>query len=74
MEVISQEKVKIRKSHNCWGCTNVFEPPAEMERVTSVDGGSIGSVYWCDTCQRILDDMDIYDKQDGFAYGELKEN
>lgn len=73
MKVINQKRVKIRKPRNCWGCTELFEPPAEMERVVSVDGSSIGSGYWCDTCQSILDNMDMQDGQDGFAYGELRE-
>ena len=74
MNVISSKKVKIRKPHNCWGCTTLYEPPAEMEVSVSVDGGTIMSAYWCESCQEIMDNMDSFDLQDGFDYGELRAN
>jgi len=71
MEYIEWKKVKIRKPHNCWGCMKVFEPPAEMERTTTIDGGTILHAYWCESCQKYSDSLPSYDKIDGFTYGEL---
>ncbi len=73
MEVISSKQVKIRKPHNCWGCTTLVEPPTRMEVSVSVDGGKIMSAYWCDLCQDKMDKMDSYDRQDGFCYGVLRD-
>jgi len=73
MQVISSKDVKIRKPHNCWGCTTLFEPPTVMECSVSTEGTQIMSAYWCKTCQGILDTMSYYDTQAGFCYGDLKE-
>ena len=72
-KVISSKIVNIRKPHNCWGCTKLVEPPAKMEVTVSVDV-EIMSAYWCSECQEKIDNMDYYDKMDGFCYGDLKEN
>lgn len=72
MQVISSKTVDIRKPHNCWGCTKLIEPPAKMEITVSVDD-TIMSAYWCDECQEKINNMDYYDRMDGFVYGELKD-
>ena len=66
MKVISSKRIKIRKAHNCWGCTEIFTPPAEMNVVICTDNGKIYNVYWCDDCQKKLDGF-----SEGYAYGEL---
>jgi len=71
MKVISSKRVTIRKAHNCWGCTEIFTPPKEMNVVTCADRGKIYSVYWCDRCQKILEDAPFSDETP--AYGELIE-
>lgn len=68
---IASKKVKIRKSHHCWGCTKEYQPPYEMERVTQSDDSKIYSIYWCEDCQKILKE-NFYDG-DTFTYGELVE-
>jgi len=73
MNAISSKRVKIRKAHNCWGCTEIFTPPTEMGVVNCTDNGKIYSVYWCDSCQRILDD-DPFAAGDEYEYGELLRN
>ena len=74
MEIVAEKKVKTRKSHNCWGCMGEIPPGTEIQTVTSKDGGVIATVYWGDRCQSFMDTLDSYDRQDGFAYGELSED
>jgi len=73
MNAISSKMVRIRKAHNCWGCTKILTPPAEMGVVTCSDNGKIYNVYWCDRCQKILDG-DPFCAGDEFEYGELLRN
>jgi hypothetical protein len=78
MDFISEETVKTRKPHNCWGCTIKFPIGSIMRRNTSVDSGEIGHSYWCEKCTEFIDslpyDIQFYDiQQYGIAYGELKE-
>lgn len=72
MNTVSYKRVAIRKAHNCWGCTEIFTPPGEMNVVTCTDNGTIYDIYWCDKCQKILDDNPFSDKE--YAYGELVGN
>ena len=60
MNIIGQKVVKTRKPHNCWGCTKELPIGDKVEVVTSVDGGNIMTVYWCDKCQDYLDTLDNY--------------
>ena len=71
MNIISGKRVKIRKAHNCWGCTEIFTPPTEMNVVVCADDGKIYNVYWCDRCQKILD-KEHSDEE--YCYGELVGN
>lgn len=71
MDVIEFKTVKIRKPHNCWGCTKLVEPPAEMELTTTIDGGEINHAYWCKPCQEYSNSLSQSDLADGFTYGEL---
>lgn len=72
MNIISSNKVKTRKAHNCWGCTTLFPVGSDMQLVKCEDNGKAYSVYWCNDCQSILE-KDYY-PDDIFCYGELKEN
>ena len=76
LSIISEQKVKTRKPHHCWGCTKEYPIGTEMERVTSVDGGEITSVYWCNTCNDFLrTDKEARDNcfcGDWFGYGDLR--
>jgi hypothetical protein len=77
MKVLSEQWVKIRKPHHCWGCTKEYPVGTKMQRITSVDGGEISSVYWCNVCDHfILTDKNAReDNQDGFgfSYGDLRD-
>ena len=74
-EILSERKVKIRKPHNCWGCTKEFHPPAKMQVVTSVDNcdKSFSTIYWCKKCQDRYAEMD-YEGIVELYYGELLQN
>jgi len=69
MKVISSKRVKIRKAHNCWGCTEISTPPRGMNVVVCSDNGKIYSVYWCDDCQKKLDEDPFSEEE--YTYGEL---
>jgi len=72
MNIISSKRVKIRKAHNCWGCTKIFTPPKEMDVVICADNGRIYNVYWCDNCQKILNEDPFSGEE--YTYGELLGN
>ena len=72
MNLISDKKVKTRKMHKCWGCLESIPIGTSTTRITSVDGGEIASVYWCDRCEKFLSKLSLLDKEDGFLFGELK--
>lgn len=73
MDIVSDKKVKTRKSHKCWGCTEDIPIGSTVLLITSVDDGQIASVYWCNVCEGFLNTLNSYDKQDGFLFGELSE-
>ena len=73
MDVIEQKEVKTRKDHYCWGCGVVIPKGYTCSRSVSVDAGKIATSYWCDMCQIVLADLEDWQMQDGFAFGELKE-
>ncbi len=72
MRVVSFKRVTIKKPRHCWGCTEVYNPPTKMNRVTCSDNGKIYNVYWCDSCQGILDKNPFSDEE--YCYGELSGN
>lgn len=75
MEIVAEKKVKTRKSHNCWGCTDEYPAGSEMKAVTCTDGGKIETIYWCNTCDSYLRkhraELDPWN--DGFTYGAIRE-
>ena len=73
VNVISSKHVTTKTPHNCWGCKSPILIGTTVQCVTSVDGGSIASVYWCDTCEEFMSTLDSYDMSDGFCFGELAE-
>lgn len=74
MEILRQKKVTTRKPHKCWGCTHEFIKGTSMEYVVHVERRELTASYWCIDCQKILSEMDAYDKDQGFCFGELTEN
>lgn len=64
-------KRKTRKPHKCWGCCEDIPVGSLIEFTVSVDG-SFCSAYWCDVCSNVMDTLDYWEKQDGFAYGDIK--
>ncbi|MDD5701599.1 MAG: hypothetical protein PHU23_06055 [Dehalococcoidales bacterium] len=72
MKNISENMVKTRKPHHCWGCTTEYPIGTEMLRVTTEDCGKLSSVYWCKICDKYLQDHrnDFYFDQ-GFEYGYM---
>ena len=71
MDILTTKIVKIRKSHNCWGCMRKFDKGEEMQYIVAVDDGEFNSVYWCEECQEFIRTLSDWEKEDGFAFGEL---
>ena len=71
MEAIHSKEVKIRKDRRCWGCKRVYAKGTEMKTVTCVDGGEINKAYWCNECVEFMNTLDYWEKEDGFAEGDL---
>lgn len=70
MNVIAETKVKIRKSHHCWGCKIEYQQGTTMIRVVSVDGRTVNSTYWCKTCDDYFaKHRHEIDFDNGFDYG-----
>ena len=71
MENISSGKVKTRKEHKCWGCTEAIPIGSTVMRVTCADCGQISSVHYCDRCEKFLATLQSWETEDGFVFGEL---
>lgn len=71
MDVLDDRKVIIRKPQNCWGCRREFPKGTELVYVKLVDADGFSSCYWCPVCVAVMDRMPAWEKEDGFAYGEL---
>lgn len=71
MDILDAKIVTTRKEHHCYGCARKFPKGSRLQVVTSVDGGEIGSAYWCPTCQAYWQKHMEYG--DLIAYGELKQ-
>ena len=73
MDQLTLKVVKIRKPHNCWGCTKEFPIGTEMTNSVTVDQGEFSSTYWCEECVEIMNDLEDWN-DDGFLFGELRRN
>ena len=74
MDIVAEKIVKTRKPHDCWGCMKPIPISTKTQTVTSVDGGKMATVYWCEKCVEFMGTLDGYEMQDGFEYGELSKD
>jgi len=74
MEILKDKIVTTRKLHNCWGCRCEIPIGSKVRYVTNVDAGNILSTYLCDICQELISEMDYWETEDGFTYGEIIDN
>lgn len=73
MTQLTLKTVKTRKSHKCWGCVKEYPSGTEMTYSVAVDQGYFSTAYWCKECEEILDKLEHWETEEGFAFGELKE-
>lgn len=73
MDILQNKIVTIRKEHECWGCCESFQAGKKMRKFVSVDGGDFQASYWCEKCDKRLEDIDDWTMQEGFAPGDLKQ-
>jgi len=74
MNVLKTKIVATRKEHTCHGCLEKYPAKSKMRYVTSVDGGDISSVHYCETCEEVIDRTYSDDDLDlGIGEGEVKE-
>lgn len=72
-EVLSSKIVKTRKPHYCFGCGRKFPAGIEMKREGVIDGTPF-TMYLCKTCQEVCQQMNHFDREEGFCYGNLLED
>ena len=53
MDVLNKTIQKTRKDHKCFGCCGTIPKGSKVEKITTFDGGSALSSYWCNWCLRI---------------------
>lgn len=68
------KKVKTRKPHKCWGCGEMIEAGSRVEYVTNVDAGQFMHSYWCNVCQKVVDGLEYWEREDGFGFTDIKNN
>jgi predicted SprT family Zn-dependent metalloprotease len=73
MEVIWFKNVKTRKEHKCWGCAETIPAGTNVVKTTTVNDGRIGDAYWCEKCHDAVKKMEPWEREDGFAFGEVGE-
>lgn len=71
MTQLTLKTVKIRKPHNCWGCMKEFPIDTEMTYSVAVDQGEFSTAYWCEECEEIMSNLEEWQKEDGFLYGDF---
>jgi hypothetical protein len=70
---LSEKLVKTRTEHQCWGCAKTFPAGSTMWSVAGIDG-DFYRCYWCETCTKVLDGLEYWQKEDGFAMGDIIES
>ena len=71
MDQLTLKTVKTRKPHNCWGCAKKYPAGTGMTYSVSVDQGDFSAAYWCEDCEEILNKLEPWQLEDGFAYGDI---
>lgn len=71
--ILKIKTVKTRKKHTCFGCCENISIGTTVSHVVSVESGDLTSAYWCDKCQKILDEVDHLDAEEGFFEGQIKD-
>jgi hypothetical protein len=73
MELVRDGMVKTRALHQCWGCVDDIPIGSTVYASVGVDCGAISTAYWCGKCKEFLDNLESWEREDGFAMGELNE-
>lgn len=66
---IYTKPVKIRVSHNCFGCGRKYPRNTIMNRDAVKDGNSVFTAYMCKSCEKYIDEY--FDSYIEFGYGDL---
>jgi hypothetical protein len=65
---IKDKSVKTRKEHDCWGCMKIFPKGTIMNRQTNSNDGIIESIYWCESCEKLLSTLEPFEE---IGYGDF---
>ena len=71
MTILKDKNIKIKKAHYCHGCAKKYDVSSVMKYTATVDRGEFTSSYWCNKCVNKILNMDDWEREDGFAFGEL---
>lgn len=69
--IVSEEEVKTRKDHRCFGCNDKFPKGSHLTRVTVRGDDGLQSSYWCAPCDAFWDTLDRESTEDGIYQGEI---
>ena len=73
MDTLKDKMVTTQKEHTCWGCGIKHPKGTRMRYTVCVDGGDLSSPYWCNICEAVLDELEYWEKEDGFRMGDIKD-
>ena len=71
---LQYKKVRTRKEHQCYSCFRKFEPKTKMNYWAGIYEGDFGSVYWCETCDKIMQLDEEFEYPEGFVHEMLDKN
>lgn len=74
--IFSEESVKIRKPHKCYGCGDKYEKGELLTVSKGITDGTFWSCYWCPICNSYIKSPLFHweDHDDGIGPYELQEN
>ena len=76
-QYISNESVKTRKPHQCWGCLETFPIGSTLRRWVGKSDGVLLSLYICPECDAYIAERKKDDRwygEDGFEQGFVRDD
>jgi len=71
---LQNNKVRTRKEHKCFSCFRKFPPKTKMNYWAGIYEGDFNSVYYCNTCDKIMQKDEENEYPEGFVYEMLDKN
>jgi len=65
---LKHKQVKIRKPRQCFSCYRKFQKGQIMTYWAGIYEGDFGTTYSCMDCQKIMNDSDEHEFEEGFVW------